>query len=100
MRKNQIISLPLFINFRTDFVNKVVTPFFDIKIGYSPLGKFDKAGYASLGLGFRFWHLNISIASDALAQSIGSNGYTYSNDYGYHNSCYFRIWYFCCNRKI
>lgn len=79
--ENRLNAVPLFLNFRTDFVNKVVNPFFDFKIGYSPLGDFEEAGYASLGLGIRFSHMSLSIASDALAQRVGTRYYKYRYDY-------------------
>ena len=47
-----VIAAPIFANFRANFINKKVTPFADVKMGYS-VG--DVEGfYTSIGMGVRF----------------------------------------------
>lgn len=44
--------VPIFVNFRANFINKKITPFADVKSGYS-VGDFE-GFYASAGIGARF----------------------------------------------
>lgn len=49
--KDNLFVVPLFLNFRVNFVNERVTPFLDLKLGY---GSGDLEGsYTALGLGLR-----------------------------------------------
>ena len=48
------IWIPIFVNFRADFLNKKITPFLDFKIGYT-IGNNDTNGfYLSPTVGYRF----------------------------------------------
>ena len=47
-----LIAVPIFVDFRANFINKKVTPFADIKTGYS-VGDVEGA-YVSTGIGVRF----------------------------------------------
>lgn len=47
-----LVAVPLFIDFRANFINKKVTPFADIKTGYS-VGDI-KGAYVTTSLGVRF----------------------------------------------
>lgn len=50
--KDNMFALPIFLNLRADFANNRITPFFDTKMGYSPV---DLSGfYGSFSLGARF----------------------------------------------
>ncbi len=44
-------SVPIYFNFRSDFINAKINPFVDVKIGYSPSYS---GGFLSLGMGCRF----------------------------------------------
>ena len=50
---SEVVSLPVFLNFRADFINAKINPFVDVKGGYSPLKDVEGA-YASVSLGCRF----------------------------------------------
>ena len=50
-----LIAVPIFVDFRANFINKKVTPFADIKTGYS-VGDVEGA-YVSTGIGVRFLSL-------------------------------------------
>ena len=47
-----LIAVPIFVDFRANFINKKVTPFADIKTGYS-VGDVEGL-YVSIGIGVRF----------------------------------------------
>ena len=44
-------SVPIFFNFRSDFVNAKINPFVDVKLGFSPSYS---RGFGSAGMGCRF----------------------------------------------
>ena len=44
-------SVPMFFNFRSDFVNAKINPFVDVKLGFSPSYS---RGFGSAGMGCRF----------------------------------------------
>ena len=48
---NDKTSVPIFFNFRSDFVNTKVNPFVDVKLGLSP---YYSRGFGSVGMGCRF----------------------------------------------
>ena len=48
---NDKTSVPIFFNFRSDFVNTKVNPFVDVKLGLSPSYS---RGFGSVGMGCRF----------------------------------------------
>lgn len=68
-------SVPVYANFRVDFINAKVTPFLDIKAGYSPTGDV-VGGFASAGVGCRFRlgkRFGLSLSAGYEAQ--GEDGY-------------------------
>lgn|SRR5574344_1969655 len=79
---NDTYSVPIFANFRSDFINRRITPFVDAKIGYSPT---DVTGmFASVGLGCRFKigdNFALSASAGYEAQETDVDAY-----YGYYYS--------------
>lgn len=53
---SEAYAMPIFANFRANFMNKKVTPFTDVRVGYS-VGDLE-GGYAYVGLGARFKLVN------------------------------------------
>ncbi len=52
-------SVPVFFNSRINFINKQISPYLDIKVGYS---FFDVEGlYIAQSIGCKIWHYNVSI---------------------------------------
>lgn len=47
-----LVTIPIFVDFRANFINKKITPFADVKGGYS-VGDVE-GGYATVGVGVRF----------------------------------------------
>jgi hypothetical protein len=50
-KDNDKNSVPIFFNFRSDFVNAKINPFVDVKLGFSPSYT---RGFGSAGMGCRF----------------------------------------------
>ena len=48
----EVFAIPIFANFRADFINNKISPFLDVKGGYSPADL--KGAYASVSGGCRF----------------------------------------------
>lgn len=85
-----LIAVPIFVNFRANFINKKVTPFADIKTGYS-VGDVEGA-YVSTGIGVRFslkgkkainlkLEYNYQQHNDHGDYSYNNNYYSYDYDY-------------------
>lgn len=78
-------GVPIFANFRANFINKKITPFADLKSGYS-VGDINGA-YVALGLGVRFtlknkMALNLRMEYNYLQYQFDSyNSYYDYNDY-------------------
>ena len=69
--QEQMFAIPIFANLRSDFIDKKITPFVDLKMGYSPA---DISGfYFSLALGCRFCIGNVCNLS--LSTGIESQNY-------------------------
>lgn len=82
---SEVYSLPVFLNFRSDFINARITPFVDVKAGYSPVEDV-KGAYASVSLGCRFRlgdSFALSVSTGAEIQS-AEVSYSY-NSFGYHS---------------
>ncbi len=62
LTNSDVFVIPLFVNFRSDFINNKVSPFVDLKAGYSPFAT--KGGYASIAWGCRFQSLSLSVGTD------------------------------------
>lgn len=84
-----LTAAPIYANFRANFINKKVTPFADIKTGYS-VGDVEGV-YASIGLGVRFSlkgkkALNLTLVYNYQDYEItGDVSYHYGDSY-YHSS--------------
>jgi hypothetical protein len=85
-----LIAVPIFVDFRANFINKKVTPFADIKTGYS-VGDVEGA-YVSTGIGVRFslkgkkainlkLEYNYQQHNDHGDYSYNNNYYSYDYDY-------------------
>lgn len=85
-----LIAVPIFVDFRANFINKKVTPFADIKTGYS-VGDVEGL-YVSTGIGVRFSlkgkkALNLKLEynyqqhNDHGDYSYNNNYYSYDYDY-------------------
>lgn len=78
-------GVPIFANFRANFINKKITPFADLKSGYS-IGDINGT-YVALGLGVRFtlqnkMALNLRMEYNYLQHQLGDyNGYYVYDDY-------------------
>ena len=75
-------SVPIYFNFRSDFVNTKINPFVDVKLGYSPSCS---GAYFSTGVGCRFKlgeknGLSVS-AGFALQDNRERDGYYYNHSY-------------------
>lgn len=55
----EVFAIPIFANFRADFINNRISPFVDVKGGYSPADL--KGGYASVSGGCRFNRFSVSM---------------------------------------
>lgn len=56
---SELFSVPVFFNSRINFINKQISPYLDIKAGYS---FFDVEGlYIAPSFGCKIWHFNVSI---------------------------------------
>jgi len=78
----ELYAMPIFANFRANFMNKKVTPFTDLRVGYS-VGDLE-GGYAYIGLGARF----------QLVKKMALNltlGFSYQ-EYDYYSS--YSSWYY------
>ncbi|WP_195662611.1 DUF481 domain-containing protein [Bacteroides congonensis] len=85
-----LIAVPIFVDFRANFINKKVTPFANIKTGYS-VGDVEGA-YVSTGIGVRFslkgkkainlkLEYNYQQHNDHGDYSYNNNYYSYDYDY-------------------
>lgn len=85
-----LIAVPIFVDFRANFINKKVTPFADIKTGYS-VGDVEGL-YVSTGIGVRFslkgkkainlkLEYNYQQHNDHGDYSYNNNYYSYDYDY-------------------
>lgn len=85
-----LIAVPIFVDFRANFINKKVTPFADIKTGYS-VGDVEGA-YVSTSIGVRFslkgkkainlkLEYNYQQHNDHGDYSYNNNYYSYDYDY-------------------
>lgn len=78
-----LIAVPIFVDFRANFINKKVTPFADIKTGYS-VGDVEGA-YVSTGIGVRFslkGKKAINLKLEYNYQQYNDHGdYSYNNNY-------------------
>ncbi|NDV80560.1 porin family protein [Bacteroides sp. 51] len=75
--ETDLYTMPIFANFRANFMNKKVTPFTDVRVGYS-VGDLE-GGYAYVGLGARFKLVN----KMALNLTLGFSYQEY--EYGYYD---------------
>ena len=55
---SEVVAIPIFANFRSDFINYKISPFVDVKGGYSPYDA--KGAYATVALGCRFNKFSLS----------------------------------------
>ncbi len=86
---SEVTSLPVFLNFRADFINAKINPFVDAKGGYSPLKDVEGA-YASVSLGCRFrlgksFGLSLSTGTEIQSAEITYKYRSYYNG-SYHTS--------------
>lgn len=85
---SKVASLPIFLNFRADFINARINPFVDVKGGYSPLKDVEGA-YASVSVGCRFrlgntFALSVSAGSELQSAEVKYT-YTYYSKYNSYN---------------
>lgn len=77
------ISVPIFADFKVNFINKRITPFADTKFGYS-VG--DVEGfYSSVGIGVRFGLKGKKAISLKLQYDYQEYNYSYSSSYYYYD---------------
>ncbi len=78
----ELVTLPFFTNFRANFTNKRITPFADVKLGYS-MGDVSGA-YTSLAIGVRFAMQGkkaLNLRLEYAAQELGLNSdFIYNDD--------------------
>lgn len=70
---SEVFAIPIFANFRADFINGRISPFVDVKGGYSPADA--KGAYGSAGAGCRFNKFSVSLGYE-LFQAEGRYGGT------------------------
>lgn len=81
-----LVSVPLFVNFRVNFINKKITPFADFKTGYSA-GDVEGA-YVSLGMGARFSAKGKKAINVRLEYNFQQYDYSYSYSSGNYHGTY------------
>ena len=69
---SEVFAIPIFANFRVNFINNRISPFVDVKGGYSPADA--KGGYASIGAGCRFNKFSLSLGYELLQAEAGRYG--------------------------
>lgn len=89
-----LVAAPIYANFRANFINKRITPFADVKTGYS-VGDIEGA-YASIGVGVRFSlkgkkALNLALVYNYQEYSTDSD-YSYSYGGHYYHSSWDETW--------
>lgn len=76
-------TVPVFVNFRANFMNKKITPFADVRLGYSS-GDIEGA-YGSIGIGVRFGlgksNKALNLLLSATAQDYDYDDYYYYDDH-------------------
>ena len=80
-KDNDKNSVPIFFNFRSDFVNAKINPFVDVKLGLSPSYS---RGFGSVGMGCRFKvgeKLGLSVSAGFEVQDL-ENKENHSEDCG------------------
>lgn len=82
-------AVPIFVNFRANFMNKKVTPFADARLGYT-YGDVEGA-YGSIGIGIRFGLGNGKKAINLLVSATAQD--CEYIDFGYYNSNYYYGYY-------
>ena len=85
-----LIAAPIYANFRANFINKKVTPFADIKSGYS-VGDIEGA-YASVGIGVSFSLKGKKGLNLALVYNYQNFDTTVDNSYYYGGRYYHSEW--------
>lgn len=61
---SEVVAIPVYLNFRSDFIKYKISPFVDVKAGYSPYDA--KGAYASVALGCRFNKFSLSFGTELL----------------------------------
>ena len=61
---SEVVAIPVYLNFRSDFIKYKISPFVDVKAGYSPYDA--KGAYASVALGCRFKKFSLSFGTELL----------------------------------
>lgn len=87
-----LIGVPVFLDFRANFINKKITPFADVKAGYT-VGDIEGV-YTTTGIGVRFslkgkkainlkleYNYQQSVISEGYSYTIGAYRYYYYDDY-------------------
>lgn len=67
---SEVVAIPIFANFRSDFINYKISPFVDVKGGYSPYDA--KGAYASVALGCRFNKFSLSFGYELFQNEFDS----------------------------
>ena len=85
-----IIAAPIYANFRANFINKRITPFADVKSGYS-IGDVEGV-YASIGVGVRFSLKGKKALNLALVYNYQDYDTTVDYSYSYGNYYHHSSW--------